>query len=99
MASLWFAVASSGASLRPCRIRVLLWGSTQHPQGDHLALGVSAARGEMQIFVKTLTTSMRQWDMSLTGKTITLDVEPSDSVDDVKAQILTSRGSLRTSSG
>ncbi len=33
-------------------------------------------RGGMQIFVKTLT-----------GKTITLDVEPSDTIDNVKAKI------------
>merc|ERR1712118_138556 len=39
----------------------------------HLVLGL---RGGMQIFVKTLT-----------GKTITLDVEASDSIDNVKAKI------------
>ena len=38
----------------------------------HLVLRL---RGGMQIFVKTLT-----------GKTITLDVEASDSIDDVKAK-------------
>ena len=39
----------------------------------HLVLGL---RGGMQIFVKTLT-----------GKSITLDVEPSDSIENVKAKI------------
>merc|ERR1711998_435409 len=39
----------------------------------HLVLRL---RGGMQIFVKTLT-----------GKTITLEVEPSDSIDNVKAKI------------
>ena len=39
----------------------------------HLVLRL---RGGMQIFVKTLT-----------GKTITLDVEPSDTIDNVKAKI------------
>jgi len=37
-------------------------------------------RGGMQIFVKTLT-----------GKTITLDVEPSDTIDNVKAKIQVSK--------
>ena len=39
----------------------------------HLVLRL---RGGMQIFVKTLT-----------GKTITLDVEPSDTIENVKAKI------------
>ena len=37
--------------------------------------------GKMQIFVKTLT-----------GKTITLDVEPSDAIDDVKRKIQDKEG-------
>ena len=36
----------------------------------------AGVRGSMQIFVKTLT-----------GKTITLDVEPSDTIDNVKQKI------------
>ena len=42
----------------------------------------------MQIFVKTLT-----------GKTITLEVESSDTIENVKAKIRTRRVSRRTSSG
>jgi len=38
----------------------------------------------MQIFVKTLT-----------GKTITLEVEPSDSIENVKAKIQVSAGGVR----
>mgnify|MGYP000582468055 CR=1 FL=1 len=44
----------------------------------HLVLRL---RGGMQIFVKTLT-----------GKTITLEVEPSDSIENVKAKILICHG-------
>ena len=44
-------------------------------------------RRPSQIFVKTLT-----------GKTITLDVEPSDTIDNVKQKIQDRRASLRISS-
>merc|ERR1711970_1498329 len=50
----------------------------------HLVLRL---RGGMQIFVKTLT-----------GKTITLDVEPSDTIDNVKQKSRTRRASRPTSS-
>ena len=46
----------------------------------HLVLRL---RGGMQIFVKTLT-----------GKTITLEVEPSDSIENVKAKIQVGMGSV-----
>ena len=51
----------------------------------HLVLRL---RGGMQIFVKTLT-----------GKTITLDVEASDSIDNVKAKIQARRRRLERGRG
>ena len=67
----------AGAELRVAT-RVPPWAARplSHSQKESTLHLVLRLRGGMQIFVKTLT-----------GKTITLDVEPSDTIDNVKTKM------------
>ncbi|KAI0277547.1 hypothetical protein BC826DRAFT_1113806 [Russula brevipes] len=71
-----FRALSSDALLAPALCRIAMWLSSTH-ELEHTRLALLPP----QIFVKTLT-----------GKTITLEVESSDTINDVKANIQDKEG-------
>ena len=76
-----------------CHSDVVIPFFTRHEEEKEDEAGGSSS---MQIFVRTLTGIRGH---TYTGKTITLDVEPSDTIAEIKLKIHTRRASRPTSSG
>ena len=74
--SLKIRLARGGSKKRPFYSIVVADARAPRPDEPGRAYKAGRAPRHMQVFVKTLT-----------GKTITLEVEPSDSIDNVKAKL------------